>query len=331
MVMTKEELQAKRNKLAGADALGITQPRITPEKKEKADQTAFDGSEMPKHDLPEVKFTNLEAVFAKAIQPIKPVAPPAMGMIYGPWGTLKTTTALKILLAITPTDKTILYIDSANGWSTLMNYPDMVQAALDGRLLRMAYENIEQLQVFFQQIIKIDKPPFNSIGAIVFDEYTSMHDSDLNWIVKSRAKQAKDDGGFKDSFTPALPDYNAARIRSNDLIYFAMRNNIHLIFIGHSKETKLKEQTPDMPEKAGKSLVKELHFVYYAYFDKQGQWKMQTVNGNRIAAKNRINGIGANTTPEEFIECYRNWGVVEKIKQVEIEAIPEEDLTSLLD
>jgi hypothetical protein len=110
-----------------------------------------------------------------------------------------------------------------------------------------------------------------------------------------------------------------------------------LFFIGHSKETKKLEQLPDMPEKAGKSLVKELHFVYYTFVDKQGEWKMQTVNGNRIAAKNRINGIQAYTTPEEFIECYKRWGVDETIKEVEIEKIPEEeipesdDLTKLLE
>jgi hypothetical protein len=329
MAMSVDELKARR---------AANQQMHPANGKTKEPETAFDGSAMPTQDLPEVKFTNLEKMFADAIKPMRRQQAPAMGVIYGPWGTRKTTVAMKMALGIVPTGKTILYIDSANGWTTLMNYPEIMAAADRNEIMRMQFASIEQLQTFFRDVIMIDKPPFNQIGAVIFDEYTSMHDFDLNWIVKTRSKQAKDEGGFKDSFTPALPDYNAARIRSNDLLYFAMKNKIHLFFIGHSKETKKLEQLPDMPEKAAKSLVKELHFVYYTFMDKQtGEWKMQTVNGNRIAAKNRINGIQAYTTPEEFIECYKRWGVDESIKEVEVEKIPEEeipepdDLTKLLE
>lgn len=320
--LTKEELKAKRERAVSLPAT----KGIPTDKEEKDGDTAFDGSKMPKHDLPEIKYDNLERMFLEAIKKIdrKKDKPPCMGLIYGPVGSMKTTVGMEILRGIVPQDKIILYIDSAKGWTTFMNYPEIIRDIDSGRIQRMEYENIEQITVFLQKVLAIDKPPFNQIGGIMFDEYTSMHDSDLNYIVKTRAKQAEDDGGFKDKFTPALPDYNAARIRSNVLVEFAMNHDTHLMFIGHSKESKKLETLPDMPEKAGKSLYKELHFTYYTSFDKQGNWTMQTVSGNRILAKNRINGIGSRSTPQEVIDCYNSWG--DQVKIVEIEAIPNEEI-----
>ena len=316
--MTAEELKAKR--------AGNVPPKVKTDEKKEESAKSFDGSEMPKHDLPEIKFSNLEAMFAQAIKRIdrKTDKPPLMGLIYGPVGSKKTTEGMQILRGIVPQDKIILMIDSAKGWTTFLNYPEICEDIDSGRIVRMEYENIEQITVFLEKVARIDKPPFNMIGGIMFDEYTSMHDSDLNYVVKTRAAQAKADGGFKDSFTPALPDYNAARIRSNILVEFAMNHDIHLMFIGHSKESKKLETLPDMPEKAGKSLYKELHFTYYTSWDKQGNWKMQTVSGNRILAKNRINGIGAYSSADEVIECYRNWGG--PVKEIKPEPIPEEEL-----
>lgn len=302
--------------------------------KEQENHSAFDGSPMPTQDLPEIKYSNIEQMFVQAIKPLSKAKPPVQGLIYGGVGTMKTTNAMFIMNGLVPADKKILYVDSAEGWTTLMNYPELRKAIDDERILHMQYENIEQLQELAKLIRGNTKPPFSEIGGIVFDEYTSMHDEDLNWIVDTRAAQAKKDGGFKDSFTPALPDYNAARIRSNRTIALFMKNRIHLIFIGHSKETKKLEQLPDMPEKAGKALYSKLHFAYFTYVDKDGSVKMQTVNGNRRMAKNRINGIGAHTTPSEFIEAYRNWGGKELstvVPEAIPDEIPDEDLKKMLE
>ena len=328
-IMTKEELAAKRAGIATVATNGASS--VKPDSNND-DHKSFDGSPMPKHDLPEIKYSNMESLFVKAIQPLKNARPPAMGLLYGGVGTLKTTNAMKMARGITPLDKKILYIDSAEGWTTLMNYPEIVEDIESGRILHMQYENIEQLWELMRLLRSADKPPFNEIGAIIFDEYTSMHDEDLNYIVDVRAEQAKKDGGFKDSFTPALPDYNAARIRSNKLIALAMKKRIHLFFIGHSKEDKRMNQLPDMPEKAGKALYSKLHFAYYTFVDKSGKIVMQTTNGNRAMAKNRINGIAEHTSPEEFIDAYQKWGGG-KISSVKPKEIPTEDddLTAMLE
>lgn len=291
----------------------------------KEAERAFDGSLMPTVDLPKIPLTNLEATLANAMKPLKSLHPSCMGVIYGDAGTKKTTTAFEMMQEIVPDDKIILYVDSAAGWTVLMNYPHLMR-----RTMRLVFENIEQL-MGLAAAIKSGKAPFDRIGGIVFDEYTMMHDHDLNWIVETRAAQAKKDGGFKDSFTPALPDYNAARIRSNKLIGQLLTiANCHVIFIGHDKQTKKLETVPDMPEKAGKALYSKTDFCYYLYHDaKDGnKWKMLTTGANRIMAKNRINGIGSFTTSEEFVKCYTKWGIA-KPDEVVLKPVDVEDPADL--
>ena len=324
----RRPIQRPSEKPVEGKVVGLAPTQPKPEEVERA----FDGSKMPTQDLPQISYSKMESMFVQAIQPLSKAKPPVMGLIYGGVGTMKTTNAVKMLLGVLPEDKKLLYCDSAEGWTTLMNYPEIMELIRQDKILHLQYENIEQMQELAKLIRGNPKPPFSEIGAIIFDEYTSMHDEDLNWIVDTRAEQAKKDGGFKDSFTPALPDYNAARIRSNKTVALFMKNRMHMIFIGHSKTTKKLEELPDMPEKAGKALYSKLHFAYFTFVDKDGTIKMQTVNGNRRLAKNRINGIKAFTTPEEFISAYSTWGGLNEPKVVEIEKIPEsDDLTKLLE
>lgn len=298
---------------------------------------AFDGTPMPVESLPEVDLTDIEIRMLDAMSLMTPDdTVPCMGLIYGDVGTGKTTKAMAIMQGILPQGKKIVYVDSAAGWTTLMNYPWMMRDEKgELNVLRMNYFNIETLQALAHSI-KEGKGRYGEIGGIIFDEYTSMHDLDLNWIVQKRSDQAEKRGEFKDRFTPALPDYNAARIRSNETIQAFMATGIHQIFIGHSKVTKKFETMPDMPEKAGKSLYTKLHFAYLAKFNDKGDAVLQTQGAKRELAKNRINGIGSFTNPEEFIEAYKVWGI-EEPKQIAIEAIAAEpipdvdDLASLLE
>lgn len=313
--------------------------RPTPVAKSKATEDnikAFDGTPMPVESLPTVDMTNIEKRMLESMKLMSPEDDvPCMGLIYGDVGTGKTTKAMEIMQGIIPIGKKIVYVDSAAGWTTLMNFPWMMRDEKgELNVLQMPYFNIETLQAL-AQAIKEGKGEYANIGGIIFDEYTSMHDLDLNWVVQTRATQAEKRGEFKDRFTPALPDYNAARIRSNETIQAFMATGIHQIFIGHSKITKKMETMPDMPEKAGKSLYTKLHFAYLAKFNDRGVAVLQTQGAKRELAKNRINGIGSFTNPEEFIAMYKAWGgpkVIEaKVVPIPAEDVPEDDLETILD
>lgn len=272
---------------------------------DEKEATAFDGSPMPMQALP-VPQVQLEKL-TKSITKLENKHLTAKGLIYGDAGTMKTTAAMRILQKITPSDKKILYIDTAEGWSVLMNYPELKE-----RVIHVPFERIEQLWLVADAILN-QTPPYNSIGGILFDEYTQMHDEDLNWIVQTRSDQKAKNGEFKDPYQPALPDYNAARIRSNrTLAKFMKLPNTHSLFIGHEREGARKTIVPDMPDKAGRSLYVKLHFVFHTEWSGEGKeavWRMQTVGGNKIIAKNRVNGVESFSTPERFSEAYLNWGV----------------------
>lgn len=277
---------------------------------------AFDGSPMPTVALPTVPQKTIDMLLA-SIVPLKDKRVVAKGMIYGNVGTQKTTNAMKILQGITPEDQYILYIDTAEGWSVLQNYPELKR-----RVIHLQFENIEQLWAV-ANAIKSKAGQFGNIGGILFDEYTGMHDDDLNWVVESRAEQKAKLKEFKDPFSPALPDYNAARIRSNKTISrFMALQNVNLMFIGHEREDKRLNKIPDMPDKAGKALYQKLHFLYHAHYEANGKLVLQTTGSQKITAKNRINGIGAFTTAEEVVECYSQWGTPES-KSVEVKPVDE--------
>ena len=302
-----------------------------------------DGTLMPMANLPTVDLTDIEQRMLEEMELLNSDGTiPLQGMIYGDVGTQKTTKAMAIMQGIIPKGKKILYIDSAQGWTTLMNYPRMMRDD-EGvpNVLKMDYANIETLWALADAIragIKSGVGPFAEIGGVIFDEYTSMHDMDLNWITDVRAAQAENEGVFKDKYTPTWPEYNAAKTRSNRLLSKFMLAKVHLIFIGHSKITKKLETVPDMPEKAGKSLYAKLHFAYLAKFNAQGNAILQTQGAKREMAKNRINGIGAITSPNEVIGRYLVWGQEDKVIQQKVEPIAEEpipevdeDLAAMLD
>lgn len=302
-------------------------------------ERSFDGSPMPTKALP--KLNRSQVALRSSMKKMTPGNAPFMGLIYGEPGTQKTTLAMRLLQRIVPQEKMILFIDTAAGWTVLNNEPALME-----RTLRMSFENIESLELLCESIAA-GVAPFDRIGGIILDEYTSMHDRDLNWVVRSRAKQKEADGGFKDPFMPALPDYNAARIRSNTLIEKLLGlEDMNIVFIGHSKVDKAMNTVPDMPEKAGKALYSKVHFVYYTSFntDKKnpalnGRIEIQTTGGNRIMAKNRINGVPSRLTlpvaDDKVVENYKTWGLTKDANAVVPEPIPTEqsleDIAKLLD
>ena len=285
---------------------------------------SFDGSKMPTEALPEKPTPTQQALLSQATR-LKNMKLSCKGMIYGDTGTMKTTTAMKVLQAITPPEKDILYFDIAEGWSVLQNYPDLIN-----RVIHVPYQSIEQLAQW-ADAIQSGNAPFNNVGAVLFDEYTGMHDEDLNWVVSARAAQARAKKEFKDEFSPALPDYNAARIRSNKYVLakYMRLTDVHLIFIGHEKEDKRLKKVPDMPDKAGKAVYQKLHFVYYASVDVKGNWTLQTTQSVKVTAKNRINGIGSFTNADEIIKCYKLWGNSTPVK-VDLKPVDETEDQELL-
>lgn len=231
--------------------------------------------------------------------------------IYGDQGTGKTISMMKLMQAITPPEKRILYVDSGKGWSSMLNFPE-----LKNRVKRMRYENIEQL-IALAGAIREGSPPFDSFGAVVLDEYSSMIRKDRTWIVKARAKQKADQGDFKDPFQPTQPDYLASQIRSDDVLNTFMENEIHIGFLSHEKYDKeTLMMRPDFSPGAANDFQRQIHSVLRATvkLDKTTKEPVRELQlqpvGNRVSVKNRIGGLGNFAKDiSEVIEAYRKWGI----------------------
>lgn len=307
--------------------------------------------EQPRKALP--KITIAEKELLEGMSDLDTEKPAFKGAVYGDMGTGKTVHALKMAQAFTPPEKFILYVDTKENWSSLLNHPELRR-----RVKKLAFINWEQLMVM-ARAFRAGQEPFKSrFGAVVIDEYNSAIQHDLSWIVRARSKQNEiDNAGFKDPFQPTQPDYLASQIRSNDLIDLLVKTPELNVFL--TSHEKLDESTmttrPDMKPGAATDFQKALHSVYRSSIDEvklpDGKGtklvhKLQLQPVKRVAAKNRIGGLGVYATTEMVIEAYNKWGLdndkskeqqEEKSNEVkeevseQVEANSEDSIESLLD
>lgn len=266
--------------------------------------------EVPSQALPKVPARTKKALLDSTEDLSNKVVPYQL-CIFGDQGTGKTLAMAKLMQAITPANKKILYIDSGNGWATLKSYPELMK-----RVKYSKYENLEQV-LAWATALNEGGPGFDSIGAVILDEYSSMVRKDRTWIVKARSKQKEAKGEFKDPFQPAQPDYFASQIRSEDILNAFVSTDIHVGFLSHEKLDKDTMMTrPDFTPGAANDLQRILHSVLRATVTldkatKQPVRKLQLQPiGNRVSCKNRVGNLGNFADDiSEVSNAYLNWGI----------------------
>lgn len=266
--------------------------------------------DLPTQRLPTPSGTTIQRLIASMTPLDKMERPPLKFCIMGDQGTGKTYSAMKLLQLITAEDKKIIYADSAEGWSTFQNEP-----TLKTRVMRQPYENLEQLLVL-AAAIRDKVPPFDKVGAVLLDEYSSMIKGDKTWIVKARSQQAEKKGEFRDPFSPQRPDYLASQIRSEEVVNAFLACGIHVGFVSHEKMDKDTLMIrPDFAPGAANDFQRLIHSVIRATvkLDKTSgkvirQFQLQPI-GNRVSVKNRVGGLG-NFIDEisELADAYSKWG-----------------------
>jgi hypothetical protein len=183
--------------------------------------------------------------------------PSFKGMIYGVSGVGKTVAAIQIAQEITPENKTIQYIDTAQGWVSLMNHQELIT----DRVKRMRYSNLRQIEAL-TLAIRLGADEFGDIGTVVFDESTSAADTALDEVLKYRASQDRS----KDPDTPTQPDYNTTtnRVRKafNELLTL---EGVHVIFVAHARKDKdnrnIEVVSPSFLPKLGQKIKQPLHLI----------------------------------------------------------------------
>ena len=242
------------------------------------------------------------------MEPLSDSVPSFKAMIYGLSGVGKTVHSMMIAQEITPSDRWILYVDTAEGWVSLLNHEDM---HIKRRTERMKYINLNQLEtVCF--MVREGAGKFAQLGCIVFDESTSAADSELDSIVKYRAAQDR----AKDPDMPTQPDYGAVtnRVRKTYMDLLTLPH-VHVILVAHARKDKdnrnIEVVSPSFMPKLGQKLKQPMHLIANLSGNELEEDKyariFQVHPTRRVDAKTRIGGLPPQVEYDVLIKKITGW------------------------
>jgi hypothetical protein len=238
------------------------------------------------------------------------VKPDFKGMIYGDSGAGKTIAAVALAQRITGDSRTILYVDSGQGWVSLENHPTLKQ-----RVQRLRFATLAQLELV-EQAIRNGSDVFGSVGTIIIDEASTVATLDLDRVVTKRAEV---DAG-KDPDTPTQPDFNTAGNRVRKVFdALGKLDGVHFIMVAHVRKDKdnrgVEVTSPRFLPAVNSRIREPLHLVAYMTADlvpsSEGEVNyrrvLQVHPSRQIVAKTRIGGFGAEITPKDLIKGVDEW------------------------
>lgn len=169
----------------------------------------------------------------KLTNPMDELVPNFLGLIYGNSGTGKSVLALRLAQKITPPGKEIVFVDSNEGWVSVLNHP----IALRNRVRRVEYAGYTQLQTV-EEAIRVGAPGWDNVGCIVLDEFTTMVQNDLYQITMNRANTPEGIRDGKDAYAPVWPDMRTSTHKANIIEQALLNLDMHVILVGHERKDK---------------------------------------------------------------------------------------------
>lgn len=261
---------------------------------------------------------------------------PFIGGIYGPAGSGKTFTTMELAQQITPPDKVIVYCFTNQGWTSLKNKPELMH-----RVKKMPYVDFDQIRSLCAALRNPQFRELTNIGAVVFDEFNTMFDMNIEAITNFRS--ATSEKKYKDPDTPEWPEYNTAKMHMINLMNDALATpGINFFFVAHPRFQKKSGMIePDMFDKASQAFMRVLHSLYYLSneeHDGRVVRRIQLMGSDQIVAKNRIGGLGmfANNV-REISDAFQIWSEAAGKEpqppaspKMEIEQVKEEPISAVV-
>lgn len=232
-------------------------------------------------------------------------------MLYGDDGTGKSIAGLALLNFTVPADKRIILVDTAENFLSLNNHPGLRTRLPDGmhRIVRLPYRGEAWLHGL-EATIRNKVPPFDNIGGVQFDEFSTMADSMMGIILKVVEKanpaRPKDDATW--------PEYKMLLRKMKNIIQiFSRLDGVQCTFIAHLR-TSDKDgfgrviEKPNFTPSVGPEIRKPMHLIANVTVDEEGVRKFQVHPDKTHLAKCKVGGI---TTREvlfgELAEKTRLW------------------------
>lgn len=221
-------------------------------------------------------------------------------MIYGDSGVGKTTAAMVLAVRITSREKKIIYIDSAQGYKVRRNVPEL----LARQMQRVSYTTMADLEGLCGLI---EKGALGDVGAVIFDESTSMAADALQAVSKRRAK-------FKtgDLEAIATPDYGVAQNEFMHMVSrYAKLDGIHCIHLGHVRSDALPSGTPQFSPsytpKLGAVLRQPMDLVSYMTMNDKNERSFRNWPAKGFVAKSRVKGLEPNSDFKTLLKRTMEW------------------------
>lgn len=255
---------------------------------------------------------DLDTLVSKIHRNFREVPAQFSGLFYGDNGSGKTKLALEIAVAITGTDKKILFVDTSAGWETAVNHPDLA-AALDGRLSILPFEG-EDMMNSLGEALRYNYGGFaDKFGCVILDESTSMAQHYLDVVVHGRSLKMKD----KEEDKADWPDYNIAgnKWRKTCALFHGVLG-LHIIHLCHVRSDKVRgveKASPAYQPKVGQAIQRDLKMIGFCAVSREGDVPVRTVQvveDQFATAKTRIQYDGKELPP-----VVKQESIVKAIKQ----------------
>lgn len=267
---------------------------------------------MPVMAMPKRKV-NLQELFG-SITDMTEAEANFIGGIYGPAGHGKTVTSMKLAQAITDPDRNILYAYTGQNWNSLKNHPELMRRPNGNAVKKYPFEDMDSLRDLVAALKMPQVREQTKIDTIVFDEYNTMFDMEVDQITNVRAKQLMDEKRiYKDPDTPEWPDYNTAKahmvVMMNDIMQMPKMN---VIFVCHPRQNRKTFVTePDFFDKAAQAFIRSLNSLYFLSKEMEnGTMKRKIIlqGTDQLVAKNRIGGLPDQVGDiQTVVDAYNLW------------------------
>jgi adenylate kinase family enzyme len=243
-----------------------------------------------------------------SIQNMDEVAQRMKILLYGQSGVGKTVEAMELAQRCTPDDKRILYIDTGEGWVSLLNHPQLMK-----RTTRLVYKGISQIEVLVDAI-SASVPNWDDYGSIVFDEFSTSAKQYLHVVIDATGLNRLTDA----------PEFKQWGILSRNIDrtvwqLLRLKESHHLIFVAHERVNKDKlirtdRTRPSFMESIEGTVKENVHVVARMTAEvtnKTGiplyKRTLQVHPTTMVVAKTRVGGLEIIVTPDQFNKRIEEW------------------------
>jgi hypothetical protein len=163
------------------------------------------------------------------------------GYLYGEFGMLKTSTALRCM------QKKAVLLHADRGWNVIFNHPD--EFKINENVIPVTYEGLSQAQAIVEAVLG-NQAPFDDVDLIVVDTISQIQENYIDFLVnnfnifgRESAKPKKAGPGMQEMQITGLPDYHLVRNKMRPVIDLLTNAPVDVIFTSHVRVPSAIEQS----------------------------------------------------------------------------------------